>query len=72
MSNDIKKLLENTKYDEIEKLIKNRKNNIIKISFEEIISNYLNKNNFKLSKIVYENDLIFVDNVEVERKDYAQ
>ena len=55
MSNDIKKLLENTKYDEIEKLIQNKKNNIIKISFEEIISNYLNKNNFKffISKYLF-------------------
>ena len=63
-SNDIKELLENSKYDEIEKIIISNKDNkkIIKISFEEIMQNYLDNKPFYLSKVTFEDKIIFNGN----------
>lgn len=57
MSNEINELLTNTKYDEIETFIKtnNYHRNIINISFEEIANNYLEKKDFFITSINYDN-----------------
>ncbi len=70
-SNDINNLLNNTKYDEIEELINNNKD-IIKISFEEIIIKYFDNNDFILSKIIYDNELKYVNNIKIERNNNAE
>ena len=64
LSKDIKNVLENTKYDEIEDLITTNKEskNIIKISFEEIMKNYLDKQVFKLSEVSYNEKIVFNGN----------
>lgn len=64
LSKDIKNVLENTKYDEIEDLINTNKEskNIIKISFEEIMKNYLDKQVFTLSEVSYNEKIIFNGN----------
>ena len=56
MSNDINKLLTNTKYDEIETFVKTNKylRNIINTSFEEIANNYLEKKDFFITNINYD------------------
>ena len=61
ISNDINKVLENSKYDEVENIIISNKEskNIIKISFEEIISKFLDNKDFILSKIIYKNEIEF-------------
>ncbi len=66
ISSDIKNLLNNTKYDEIEELITN-KDNIIKLSFEELIQKYLDNKDIILPEIVYDNELKFIDNQKIER-----
>lgn len=64
LSKDIKTVLENAKYDEIEDLITTNKEskNIIKISFEEIMKNYLDKQVFTLSEVSYNEKIIFNGN----------
>ncbi len=64
LSDNINDILEKTKYDEIEKIITTNKDTkkIIKISFEEIIQNYLDKKEFSLSKINYQNKINFEGN----------
>ena len=63
-SNDIKKLLENTQYDEVEEMLKSNKESkkIISTSFEEIIKNYLNNKTFSLSKLIFDNEIIYLGN----------
>ena len=55
LSDDISKLLTDTKYNEIENFIKtnNSIKNIINISFEELANNYLENKYFTISKINY-------------------
>ena len=50
--------MNNSKYDEIEKIIiKNKENKeIIKTSFEEIINSFLTKKSFTVSEINYDKD----------------
>ena len=57
-SNNIKNILNNSKYDEIEKIIVTNKENkeIIKTSFEEIINSFLTKKSFTVSEINYDKD----------------
>ena len=64
LSKDIKNVLENTKYDEIEDLITTNKEskNIIKISFEEIMKNYLDKQVFTISEVSYNEKIVFNGN----------
>ena len=64
LSKDIKNVLENSKYDEIENLITTNKEskNIIKISFEEVMKDFLDKDEFYLSEVTYEEEIIFKDN----------
>lgn len=64
LSKDIKNVLENAKYDEIEDLITTNKEskNIIKISFEEIMKNYLDKQIFTISEVSYNEKIIFNGN----------
>ena len=61
ISNEINELLTNTKYDEIETFIKtnNYIRNIINISFEEIANNYLEKKDFFITSINYNNYFIY-------------
>ena len=68
LSKDIKNVLENTKYDEIEDLITTNKEskNIIKISFEEIMKNYLDKQVFKLSEVSYNEKIVFNGNYKYQ------
>lgn len=64
LSKDIKMVLENSKYDEIEELITTNKEskNIIKISFEEIIKDILDKSEFSLSEVTYKDEITFNGN----------
>ncbi len=64
LSKDIKNVLENAKYDEIEDLITTNKEskNIIKISFEEIMKNYLDKQVFTISEVSYNEKIVFDGN----------
>ena len=57
ISNDIKSLLKNTKYDEIEDFIKtnNSTKKIINISFEELANNYIDNYCFTITSINYNN-----------------
>jgi len=66
IGSDIENILNNAKYDEIEKMIINNKNDnqIIKISFEEIISKYLDHKIFNISKIIYDNEIKFDGNYQ--------
>ena len=56
LSKDIKTILNNSKYDEIEDLIITNKEskNVIKKTFEEIMQEYLDNHQFNLSSIKYE------------------
>ena len=54
---DIQNILQNTKYDEIEKLIQTKE--VPKISFEEIISQYINNQEFTLPKITLDKEINF-------------
>ncbi len=64
ISSKIKEVLTNSKYDEIEKIIITNKEskNIIKINFDEVIDKYLNNKPFKLSEIIYNNEIVFNGN----------
>lgn len=56
-STDIKTLINDSKYDEIEQLVKNNQHKeLINIDIEEVIKNYLNNNTITLSLFEYEND----------------
>ena len=68
LSKDIKKVLENSKYDEIEELITTNKEskNIIKVSFEEVIQKFLDKKIFLLSEVSYKNEIIFIGNYQYQ------
>lgn len=64
LSSDIKTILEKSKYDEIEELIMTNKESkeIIKVSFEEIIQNFLDNKPFYLSKVIYSEKIMFDGN----------
>ena len=64
LSSDIKSILDNSKYDEIEELIITNKESkdVIKKTFEELIREYLDNNEFTLSSIKYEDKIIFDGN----------
>ncbi len=64
IGNNIENILNNAKYDEIEKMIINNNLKIIKISFEEIISKYLDHKIFNLSKIIYNDGIQFDGNYQ--------
>ena len=63
-SSDTKKILEESKYDEIENLITTNKDNkeIIEVSFEEVISKFLDNKDFILSMINYDKEIKFNGN----------
>ena len=64
-SNNIKTLLENNKTDAINTFIKNnKKGTILKISFDEVINNYLNQQPIKLSMINYHNTIKYNGNYQ--------
>lgn len=73
LSDNIKPLLTDTKYDEIENFIKTNDNikNIINISFEEFANNYLENTPFIITKIEYDNYFkyqnYFLNNHRLER-----
>ena len=64
-SSNIKEILENSKYDEIEEIISNNKDKkeIINITFEEIIQKYLDNKTFTLSNISYDEEIKFTKNI---------
>ncbi len=64
LSSDIKSILDNSKYDEIEELIITNKESkdVIKKTFEELIREYLDNHEFTLSSIKYEDKIIFDGN----------
>ena len=64
ISKDIKKVLENSKYDEIEELIETNKEskNIISITFEDIIKEFLDNKTFNISNIEYQDEVRFNGN----------
>lgn len=72
LSSDINTVLNNSKYDEIENLIITNKEskNVIKISFEKIIQEYLDNHEFNLSSIKYENKIIFNGNYHYKDNKY--
>ena len=63
-SSKTKKILEESKYDEIENLITTNKDNkeIIEVSFEEVISKFLDNKDFILSMINYDKEIKFNGN----------
>lgn len=61
VSNDIEKILNNSKYDEIENLIKTN-NLILKKYFTDLINDFVNSKTFNISKIDYENNIIYIEN----------
>lgn len=63
LSNDIKNILEISKYDEIEELIETNKENkrIINITFEEIIKDFLDNKSFNISKVILKENTITFD-----------
>ncbi len=67
-SMDIEKLFNNMQYNEIEQLIKTNKESkkIINISFEEIMQKYLDKHEFTLSNIIYQDKIIFNGNYQYQ------
>lgn len=64
ITKDVKRLLTNSKYDEIETFLKanNESKNIINSFFDDIINSYLNNNSFFISMINYNNDLVYDGN----------
>ena len=64
LASDIKSILDNSKYDEIEELIITNKESkdVIKKTFEELIREYLDNHEFTLSSIKYEDKIIFDGN----------
>ena len=64
LSSDIKSILDNSKYDEIEELIITNKESkdVIKKTFEELTLEYLDNHEFTLSSIKYEDKIIFDGN----------
>ena len=64
LSNDIGKLLNISKYDEIEQIINanNENKQIIKISFEELIKEYFNKKEFTISLFKTDNQIHYQNN----------
>ena len=67
-SNEIENVLKNSKYDEVEEIITTNKDskNIINVTFEEIIKDFLDKKSFKASYITYDNEIRFTNNVLYE------
>lgn len=70
ISEDIQTVLEKAKYDEIEKLVITNKESkqIIKISFEEVMQKFLDKEPFYLSKISYQKQIQFDGNIKYQNK----
>ena len=64
LSKDIKKVLENSKYDEIEELLTTNKESkdIVKITFEEVIKNFLDNDTFTLSEVAFQEKVVFTGN----------
>ena len=65
-SDDIEKVLENSQYDEIEELIETNKEskNIINITFEEIIKDFLDNQKFNISRVNYNEKIYFDGNYQ--------
>lgn len=65
-SNDVSNLIKNSKYDEIEQLIKNNQHkNLIKIDIEDVIKEYLKNNFILLSSFDYEqNNVLYKYNIK--------
>lgn len=65
-SKEIQSVLENSKYDEIEKLLETNKEskNIIYKNFEEVIREYLDNKYFTLSNITYNKEIVFNGNLK--------
>ena len=77
LSSNIKELLNNSKYNEIENLLKvnNDVKKIINVTFDEMANNFLEKKEFSLSNLTYKNGVILYDsyhykNNKLERIDY--
>ena len=76
---DVKKLIKESKYDEIEQLVKNNQHKeLINIDIEEVIKKYLDTNTITLSLFEYENDNVlykynikFINN-NIERINYEE
>lgn len=74
LSKNIKLVLENSKYDEIEELLKTNKEskNIIKITFEEVIKAFLDNQSFTLSEVNYQNEILFTGNYQYNNKKFER
>ena len=74
LSKDIKKILENSKYDEIEELLTTNKEskNIVKVTFEEVIRDFLNNNPFTLSEVNYQDEIIFTGNYNYQNNKFER
>jgi len=64
ISDNIKDVLEKSKYDEIENIIITNRDSkkIIKISFEEVMQHFLDNNTLYISKIIFKDKLSFNGN----------
>lgn len=71
---DIEKVLKESDYDEIEEIVSTNKDSkdIINVTFEEIIKDFLDKKKFKVSLFTYDSEIRFIGNIlyndnEIER-----
>ena len=64
LAKDIKSILSQSKYNEIENLLETNKDskNIIKFSFEDLTKRLLEENKFIISEIKYDNGIMFTGN----------
>lgn len=67
-SKDIRNVLQHSQYDEIEELITTNKESkeIIKKSFEELMKDFLDKKQFTLSEVSYQEEIIFTGNYQYQ------
>ena len=75
ISKDIKTLLENSKYDEIEELIETNKENkdIIRITYEDIIKDLIDYHKFIVSNVEYKNNKIkFLNNYQYQNNKFER
>ena len=64
-SNEIEEVLKKSKHDEIEEIITTNKDskNVINITFEEVIKDFLDTKSFKASYITYDKEIRFTNNI---------
>ena len=67
-SSNPKSVLEKSQYDEIEIFLKTKRQNMLVISFDEVIKDYLNNNTITLPNISYNDTLSYLGNYQYKRR----